>query len=133
MLSYSSTTTGRLDFIGTQLFQTGSGSASFSLNAPQACLMSPIGSTCSQLATLLSASCSSASSGRSGCDCSGTINNPSPTTSTVTWTDNGGGRITLDAGRGSTTVWRTCVIPGTPDVLLVTDDTGTGRVTNVRR
>jgi hypothetical protein len=25
------------------------------------------------------------------------------------------------------------VIPGTPDVLLVTDDTGTGRVTYVRR
>jgi hypothetical protein len=132
-LSYSVTGIGRLDFIGSQMLQTGSGTGSFSLNVPQACLMSFFSSNCSQLGSTLALSCSSASSGRSGCDCSGAVNNPSPITSTFTWTDNGGGEITFDRGNGDLTVWQTCVIPGTPDVLLVTDQSGNNRVTYVRR
>ena len=46
---------------------------------------------------------------------------------------NGGGEITFDRGNGDLTVWQTCVIPGTPDVLLVTDQSGNNRVTYVRR
>ncbi|MBL8913615.1 MAG: hypothetical protein JNM17_23140 [Archangium sp.] len=122
----------RLDFLGTTLVQTdGPMTSTFVSNFPQACL--PGVTSCDQLGsnTTVPTTCEVASSGRSGCDCTTTNTRTVPTSTQTTWTDNGGGLITINAS--VPIQWQTCVLPGNPDVLIVTDSDGRGRQTYERR
>jgi hypothetical protein len=115
LTGYSGSIVGRLDFIASQVVTSGGGTETLSFNYPQSCLTGPF-NTCSTLATALSGSCPSAAPPRTGCDC--TTTNSRPLSSQADpWTGSGG---VLTVGTGTSAVtWQTCVIPGTPDVLIV--------------
>lgn len=134
LLSYTGTSTGRLDFLGQDLVRTFSSDETLIANFPVECLT--LVSTCTQLETLLTqsgltGSCPTATGGRTGCDCTVVRTNPQSST-TTTWTDNGGGLITINDG-ANPFQWRTCVLTGNPDVLYVTGSDGVGRQTYQRR
>ena len=116
LITYSGTSQARLDFIGQNLTRTfGPGNETSMVNWPVECLTAPF-STCSALQSLLSVSCPVAAAGRTGCDCTVSVMG-SGGASTVTWTNNGGGLITLNE---STPIeWSTCVMSGSPDTLRV--------------
>jgi len=116
LTGYSGSVVGRLDFVGNQVVTSGGGTETISFNFPQSCLMGPFAS-CSTLATaLMMGTCPVAAPPRTGCDCSTT--NTAPLSSRAEpWTGSGG-VLTVGAGASANT-WQTCVIPGTPDVLIV--------------
>lgn len=138
LISYSGSGAGRLDFLGQDLIRTyGPSSETYVANYPQACLTGGFATTCSALESLLSsagfaASCPPATAGRTGCDCTLTITSAAPSSTQTTWTDNGGGVITVNDGMNPFQ-WRTCVMTGNPDTLILTGSDGLGRQTWQRR
>ncbi len=115
LTGYSGSVVGRLDFVGNQVVTSSGGTETISFNFPQVCLMPPV-IDCSTVATALMGTCPVAAPPRTGCDCSTT--NTSPLSSRAEpWTGSGG-VLTVGAGASANT-WQTCVIPGTPDVLIV--------------
>lgn len=138
LVSYMGQGAGRLDFLGSTLVQTyGPSTETLTANYPQACLTGGFVMSCPQLESFLTSSglptsCPLASGGRTGCDCTLTRTSPMPTSTQATWTDNGGGVITVN-DPNSPFQWRTCVMPGSPDVLILTGSDGLGRQTYQRR
>ncbi len=115
LTGYSGSGVGRLDFLGNQVVTSGGGTETISFNFPQSCLMGPLLS-CSALEAALMGTCPVAAPPRTGCDCSTT--STGPLSSRVDpWTGSGG-VLVVGAGASATT-WQTCVLPGTPDVLIV--------------
>jgi hypothetical protein len=114
LTGYSGTGVGRLDFVGSQVVVSGGGTETISFNYPQSCLTGAF-NTCSALSST-SITCPVAAPPRTGCDCSST-NTSQLTSEVLPWTGSGG-LLTVGAG-ASTNTWKTCVIPGAPDVLMV--------------
>jgi hypothetical protein len=115
LTGYSGTGVGRLDFVGSQVVTSGGGTQTVSFNYPQSCLTGPF-NTCSTLGSALMGTCPTAAPPRTGCDCSTTNSGPF-SSETNPWTGSGG-VLTVGTGMSAFT-WQTCVIPGTPDVLII--------------